>query len=74
MPFLVFDNDDDAEGQDPNPSTHSISWVGNVGPKPIPFWARNLAHDDDFLCFANVCVVLEIPTCGQIRIGPTLPI
>ena len=28
-------HDDDAEGRDPNPSTHSIPWVWNEGPKPI---------------------------------------
>ena len=41
--------DDDAQGRDPNPSTHSIPRVWNEGPKFIPFGARNLAHDDDLL-------------------------
>ena len=53
-------HDDDAEGRDPNPSTHSIPWVWNEGPKPIPFWARNLAHDDDLMQFVKVS---SCPVC-----------
>ena len=42
---------------------YSIPWVWNDGPKPIPFWARDLAHDDDFCNLSSSRLALSVFLC-----------